>query len=156
MRARASIGWKPIFLDDYRWQDRRRWVWNVDDKSITPSHANQSRVWMPPSWQAFWRSHTFFGIPMENLSQPVDKGSVASPVSQKFIRIYTSLQEWLVRFIEPLFTDIRTISRFRRAQFRKLFLAKTIFLFPRVFFSTFNEKLRTDELQYLRWCDVWI
>ena len=93
IRARA-IGWKLIFLDDHHWQDRRRWVWNVDDKSIMPSHANRSQVWTPLFWQAFWRSDTFFGKLMENLSQPVDKGSVVSPVSQKFIRIYTSLQEW--------------------------------------------------------------
>lgn len=81
--------------------------------------------------------------PTANLSQPVDKGSVASPVSQKFIRIYTSLQEW-----RQIYWAI--VHRYPRdfpipARSSKNFLCSKqspIPFFPSYFLSTCNEKSR--------------
>ena len=150
IRARA-IGWKPIFLDDHRWQDRRRRVWNADDKSITPSHANRSQVCTPLFWQAFWYVQVRFFSEnlMENLSQPADKGSVASPVSQKFIRIYTSLQEWrqiywaIVHAVSARFPDFAV-------QFQKLFWSKQfpILLLSCTFFPFSTRYLRQKNKTY--------
>ena len=105
IRARA-IGWKPIFLDDHRWQDRRRRVWNADDKSITPSHANRSQVCTPLFWQAFWYVQVRFFFRKTWWKTFLNRQIKATSRRQyrRNLLGFTRVFRNDVRFIGPLFT----------------------------------------------------